>query len=372
MRVEEAKSRKDLERFIDFQYSHYKGNPCFVPQFRFDAINTLLPEKNPAFSFCRVKLFTAKDDNGKIVGRIAGIINSREIERWKKSIGRFGWVEFTDNPEVSKTLFDAYEGWLKENGIEYSHGPMGFTDLDQEGMLIEGFNELGTLPMIYNYEYYPKHMEMLGYEKDVDWVEYEIKVPSAIPEKIERVNKIVMEKLQLHVFEAKRAADLRKYARSIFEIQNEAYRDLYGFVELDEKQMDVYTEQYFGFINPDYVKIVMDKNDRPVGFGIAMPSLSRALQKSQGRLFPFGFLHILYALKFPRRIDLYIVGVRKEYQDLGVNALLISEIAKSCIKNRIISAETSGELETNSKVQAFWKYFERRLHKRRRCYVKKL
>ncbi|MGE3062451.1 MAG: hypothetical protein AB7T10_02325 [bacterium] len=372
MHIEAVKNKKDLKEFIQFQYDHYKGNRYFVPQFFFDTMNTLSEDKNPAFKFCRMKMFTVRDDNNKILGRIAGIINSKEIEIWKKSIGRFGWLEFVDDERVSKMLFDVYEDWLRENKIEYSHGPMGFTDLDQEGMLIEGFNELGTLPMIYNYDYYPKHLEKLGYVKDVDWVEYEIKVPQVIPEKIERVNRIVMEKLDLHVFKAKRANDLKKYAKDIFIIQNEAYAHLYGFVPQDEEQMDVYTEQYFGFINPDYVKIVMDKENHPVGFGIAMPSLSKALQKSQGRLFPFGFLHILYALKFPKTIDLYIIGVRKEYQDLGVTALLISEIAKSCIKNKIVSAETSGELESNSKIQSFWKYFDRRLHKRRRCFIKNM
>ena len=371
MHIEEVASKKQLKEFVDFQYRHYKNHPYFIPPFYFDAMNTLSEDKNPAFKFSKVKLFLAKDGK-KTVGRIAGIINKKEIEIWKKSTGRFGWVEFIDDENVSKMLFNAYEEWLKENNIENSHGPMGFTDLDQEGLLIEGFNELGTLPMIYNHPYYPAHLEKLGYVKDIDWVEYEIKVPERIPEKIERVNNIVMEKLELHVYKPKKAQDLKKYARDIFRIQNEAYADLYGFVQLTPEQMDVYTEQYFGFIDPDYVKIIMDKNDYPVGFGIAMPSLSRALQKSQGRLFPFGFLHILYALKYPKYIDLYIVGVMKKYQDLGVNALLISEIAKSCIKNKIISAETSGELETNARVQSFWKYFERRQHKRRRCYTKHL
>ncbi|MDD3803789.1 MAG: hypothetical protein PHW02_05315 [bacterium] len=372
MRIEEVKNVRDLEDFIQFQYDHYKKNSCFVPLLKFDVRNTLRSDKNPAFKFCKVKMFTVKSDTGAVLGRIVGIINSKEIEIWKKSIGRFGWIEFVDNRDVSKMLFETYEDWLRENNIEYSHGPMGFTDLDQEGMLIEGFNELGTLPMIYNYEYYPKHLENLGYAKDVDWVEYEIKVPREIPEKIERVNRIVMEKLDLHVFKAKKARDLKKYAKNIFLIQNEAYANLYGYVPLNEEQMEVYTEQYFGFINPDFVKLVMDKNESPVGFGIAMPSLSKALQKANGSLFPFGFLHLLYALRFPKTIDLYITGVKKEYHDLGVNALLISEIAKSCIKRKIFSAETSGELETNVKIQSFWKYFERRQHKRRRCYVKKL
>ncbi|MEO0288152.1 MAG: N-acetyltransferase [candidate division WOR-3 bacterium] len=259
---------------------------------------------------------------------------------------------------------------MKSNGIFESHGPMGFTDLDPEGMLIEGFDELGTLPMIYNYEYYQQHMKKLGYEKDIDWVEFEVMVPKKIPEKILRVNDLVKEKLGISVLETKSTKELKKYALNIFEILNESYSNLYGFVPLDREQMEMYTDQYFGFINPDYVKIVVDKDKNPIGFGIAMPSLSKALQRSSGKIFPFGFIHILWALKFPRKIDLYLVAVKKEYQDLGVNALLITEIAKSCIKNKIISAETSGELENNFKIQSFWKYFEHRQHKRRRCYHK--
>lgn len=369
MKIVEVDTKKDLKRFIDFQYHLYKNCKFFVPPLRDDILNTLTREKNPAFKYSDVKIWMVENSN-KILGRIVGIINKKEIEIWKKSIGRFGWVDFVDDFEVSSLLFSTYEDWLKSKGIFESHGPMGFTDLDPEGMLIEGFEELGTLPMIYNYEYYQKHMQKLGYEKDVDWLEFEVKVPQKIPEKILRVNDIVKEKLELSVLETKSAKELKNYALKIFEILNESYSGLYGFVPLDREQMEMYTNQYFGFINPDYVKIVVDKDKSPVGFGIAMPSLSKALQRSKGKIFPFGFIHILWALKFPKRIDLYLVAVKKEYQDLGVNALLITEIAKSCIKNKIISAETSGELENNFKIQSFWKYFEHRQHKRRRCYHK--
>lgn len=371
MKILEVKDKKDLKRFIDFQYTLYKGCKYFVPPLRDDTFNTLNREKNPAFKYSDVMIWIV-EENKKVLGRIVGIINRKEIEIWKKNIGRFGWVDFVDDIRVSTLLFSTYENWLKKNGIFESHGPMGFTDLDPEGMLIEGFEELGTLPMIYNYEYYPKHLEKLGYFKDIDWVEFEVKVPSKIPEKVLRVNNIVQEKLKVSILDIKKARELKKYAMKIFEILNESYSSLYGFVPLEKEQMESYTEQYFGFINPDYVKIVVDKEKNPIGFGIAMPSLSEALQKSKGKIFPFGFIHLLWALKFPKKIDLYLVAVKKEYMGSGLNALLITEITKSCIKNGIVSAETSGELENNLRVQSFWKYFEHRQHKRRRCFYKKL
>lgn len=338
---------------------------------RDDILKTLDRNVNPSFKYSDVKIWMVLKGK-KVVGRMVGIINTKEIEIWNRRIGRFGWIDFIDDLNVSGLLFETYEDWLKENRIYESHGPMGFTDLDPEGMLIEGFNELGTLPMIYNYDYYPKHMEKLGYRKDIDWIEFEVKVPQKIPEKILRINSLVTEKLGVSILEVKNTKELKKFAYNIFEILNESYAHLYGFIPLEKEQMDFYTKEYFDFIVLDYVKIVVDREKRPIGFGIAMPSLSKALQRSKGKIFPFGFLHLLYSLKFPKRIDLYLVAIKKEYQDLGINALLITEITKSCIKNGIVSAETSGELETNKKIQSFWKYFEHREHKRRRCYYKNL
>jgi len=332
-------------------------------------MNTLLEDVNPAYEFCKAKFFIAKK-NGKPVGRIAAIINFKANEVWKSNLGRIGWVDFIDDNEAVDALFKAAEDWLKEMGMEGVHGPLGFTDLDPEGMLIEGFNELGTLPMIYNFEYYPAQLKRMGYEKDVDWIEFEVKTPKSIPEKVERVNRMVMEKLNLHLLKVKGSKELLPYARKMFALLNEAYSHLYGFTPLNIKQMDFYTQQYFGFVNPDYLKIILDSNDDVAAFGIAMPSLSRALQKSGGKLLPFGFIHFLYALRFPKQIDLYLIAVKKELQNMGVNAVLMTEINKACIKNKIISAETSGELETNARVQSLWKHFEVRQHKRRRCFVK--
>lgn len=367
--VEEVRGEKGLKKFIEFTYSLYRGNRYFVPPLYFDVMNTLREDVNPAFEFCEAKYFMVYSD-GKPAGRVAAIVNHKANEIWNNRLGRVGWMDFIDSEQAVNALFGAAEEWLKEKGMDGVHGPLGFTDLDPEGMLIDGFDELGTLPMIYNYDYYPVHMERMGYAKDTDWIEFEVKTPAAIPEKVERVNRMVMEKLKLRILNVRNSKELLPYSRKMFALQNESYAHLYGFTPLTEKQMDFYTKQYFGFVNPDYLKIIVDEKDNVAAFGIAMPSLSRALQRSGGKLFPFGFIHILYALKFPRQIDLYLIAVRKDIQNMGVNAVLMTEINRSCIKNGIVSAETSGELETNLRVQSLWKHFETRQHKRRRCYVK--
>jgi len=369
--LKEVISARDLKRFIHFPYGLYKDNPYWVPPLIQDEINTLRKDKNPAFEHCEATYILAYR-NRDIVGRIAVLINKKFVEKWKKRYARFGWIDFVDDPEVSKALFDFAENWALERGMDALHGPMGFTDLDREGMLIEGFEELGTLPMIYNHPYYPKHLERLGYLKDVDWLEFEIKAPKEIPEKVLRVQELVLKRSGLRLVDAKRPRDLRPYARGVFDVVNEAYADLYGVVELTERQIDAYIKQYFGFIQTDYTKAIVDTDGRMVAFGIAMPSLSRALQRSKGRLFPFGFIHLLHALRHPTQIDMYLVAVRPRYQGLGVNSILMNEITRAGIRNGIKSAETSGELEENRAVQDLWRYYDHRQHKRRRCFIKQL
>lgn len=366
-----VRTARDLRRFIQFPFTLYDGNPYWVPPLIQDELNTLRRDKNPAFEHCEATYMLAYRGD-TVVGRIAVLINHKFIEKWKKRYARFGWIDFVDDPEVSKALLDFAEGWAVERGMEAIHGPMGFTDLDREGMLIEGFEELGTLPMIYNYPYYPRHLEGLGYIKDVDWVEYEIKSPKEIPEKVLRVQELVLKRSGLRLVDAKRARDLRPYAPQVFELVNETYTDLYGVVELTPRQIETYIKQYFGFINPNYAKAIVDRDGKMAAFGIAMPSLSRALQRSKGRLLPFGFLHLLRALRHPTRIDMYLVAVRPKYQALGVNSILMTEITRACIENGIVSAESSGELENNRAVQDLWKYYEHRQHKRRRCFIKPL
>jgi len=372
VQIKEVTTKADLKRFVEFPFSIYKDNQNWIPPLLLDEYHTLRKEKNPAFEYCDAKYWLAYKD-GQLAGRIAGIVNHRYIEKWGNKYARFGWVDFIDDAEVVKALFSTAEGWAKEQGMAGIHGPLGFTDMDHEGMLVEGFDELGTLAAIYNHPYYPRHLEKLGYIKDVDWVEFEVKVPKEIPEKADRISKIVMQKAGVKVLNAKKAKDLLPYAHEMFEVLNSAFADIYSFVPLNEKQIKMYIKQYFSFILPDYTKILLDSNDKVAGFVIGMPSLSRALQKAKGRLFPLGFIHILKAIKKENKyIDLYLGAIRPDLQGKGADALLMTEMSRSAIKNGVISAETNIELEENVRVQSHWKYFDSRQHKRRRCYIKTL
>jgi ribosomal protein S18 acetylase RimI-like enzyme len=336
-----------------------------------DEKRTLRSDKNPAFADCKAKYWLAYRD-GKIVGRIAGIINQKYIEKWGNKYARFGWIDFIDDSEVSRALFGAVESWAMNKGMKGIHGPLGFTDLDKEGLLVEGFEEPGTMLMLYNYDYYRRHIEDLGYTKDAEWVEYQIRTPDEIPEKVIRVGNLALKRGGFRLVRARKPKDLKRYAREIFEILNTEYADLYATVPLSAEQIDAYIKQYFSFIDPRFNKVILDKQERVAAFGIALPSLTRALQKSRGRIFPFGFLYILNAMKNTRALDLGLVAVRNEYRKLGLPAILMTEITKSAIDAGIKSAESSGELEDNDQVQAFWRHYNARIHKRRRAYFKAL
>lgn len=369
--IKEVTTSKELKSFIKFPYSLYKANKFWIPPMLLDEKKVLNKNTNPAYEFCDVKLWLAYK-NGKLAGRIAGIINHNYISAWKNKFARFSFVDFIDDTEVSKALFDEAEKWAKENKMDKIHGPLGFTDFDPEGMLVEGFEELGTFGAIYNYPYYVTHIEKYGYKKDVDWVEFQITPPKQLLEKVDRIANIVSKKYNLKILNVKKAKELLPYGREIFYLINRAYKDLYGFVQLTDKQIDKYIKDYFSFIRPDFVPVVIDGNNKVVAFGITMPSLSKALQQNKGRLFPFGFLSVLKAMKNNNMADLYLVSVDPDMQDKGVNALLINEITKIYIKNKITLVETNRELETNLKVQSQWKGMEARQHKRRRCYIKDL
>ncbi len=369
--VKEVKTKSQLKKFMNFQFSLYKDCQYWIPPLRFDEMNTLRKDKNPAFEYCDAKYWLAYKD-GKVAGRIAGIINHKYVEKWKNKNARFGWVDFIDDPEVSKALFDTVEKWAHENGMEGLHGPLGFCDLDKEGMLVEGFEEMGLYFTIYNYPYYSRHLESLGFAKDIDWLEYIVKTPDSIPEKVERINDIVLKRLNLRIFVAKKPKDILPYAPGIFNILNEAYSDLYGVVPLTDKQVASYTKQYFGVINPDYVRLVLNEQNEVVAFGICAPALSKAIKRAKGKVLPFGFIHLLRAMKKNDSLDLLLVAVKPELQAKGINALLMTEITKTSIKNSIATAETGPELESNTKVQALWKHYETRQHKKRRSYFKKI
>ncbi len=372
--IKEIVGKRDLKKFVKFPIGLYKGNDCYVPPLISDDMGTLNAKSNPAFDFCESICFMAYRD-GKPVGRIAGIINKQVNEKSGEKDARFGFVDFIDDLEVSKALFAAVENWARSKGMTSIHGPLGFTDMDAEGMLIEGFDQLGTMVTIYNYPYYSKHMEAMGYEKAVDWVEYKIMIPESIPEKHQRISDIVQRKYNLKVLKFKTAKEIIKgnYGQKIFELINTAYADLFGYSTLTQKQIDYYVNMYIPLLRLENVAAVVDENNDLVAVGIAIPSLARALQKSGGRLFPFGFIPLLKALKGKNNVvDLLLVAVRPDYQSKGVNALLFSDLIPVFIQNGYEYAESNPELELNEKVQSQWQYFERQQHKRRRAFAKKL
>jgi len=366
--IRKVSSRRDLKKFIGFPFKLFAGNIFWCPPLRLDEVNTLRSDKNPAFDFCEACYWLAYQ--GKtIVGRIAGIINHKANERWNEKLIRFGWIDFIDDLAVSRSLIETVIAWGKEKGMTGIHGPLGFSDMDNEGMLIKGFDELATLASIYNFPYYPEHMEKLGFHRAVDWVQYEFSIYPETPDKIERMSLLVQEKYKLHVLKAKKAKELLPYAIKMFKTLNLAFNELYGYTALTEKQMKNYTKHYFGFIRPEFVSFVIDQYDEVIGFGISMPSLTRALQKCKGKLFPFGFIHILRALKNNDTIDMYLNGVRPDYQSKGINALYYNEMHKAYIKNNVVRAITNPQLEENAKALTIWKNFNGRQHLTRRCWI---
>lgn len=371
VQIKEVITRKDLKSFIRFPYMLYRGNSNWVPPLFGNEYHTLRQDKNPAFENCEAKYWLAYRQ-GRIVGRIAGIINRLHIEKWKQHYMRFGWIDFIDDAGVSGALFKTVESWARETGMTAVHGPLGFTDFDPEGMLVEGFDELGTMATIYNYPYYATHMEKMGYIKDVDWIEYELVVPPEPNETISSIADTVMRRYKLKTLEVRNKKELLSYAKEIFRILDDEYRHLYAFVTLTKRQVDAYIKHYSGFINPAFVPVVLDENNRMVAFGISIPSLSRGLQKAKGKLFPLGFIYLLNALRKNDRVDLYLMAVRSEYHGRGVNAILIHKMQEVYSKFGIIKVESNPELETNRHVQEQWKHFERRQHKRRRCFIKHL
>lgn len=371
--VREVTGKKELKKFVKFNIDLYKDNPYHVPGLIEEEMVTLDKKKNPAFDVCDAIYFLAYKE-GKIVGRIAGMINRRSNETWNQKYARFGFLDFIDDEEVVDALFEAVEKWARRQGMESLQGPMGFTDLDHEGMLIDGFDQLGTMATIYNYPYYPKHMERLGYAKDQDWHEFKIYIPDGIPEKHQRIGEIVKKKYGLKIMKFKRAKDIMPYAQKVFETLNASYAPLYGFAQLTQRQIDYYINMYIPMLRLDLVTlIVREEDDAVVGFGISLPSLSKALQKAKGHMFPFGWIHLLKALKTkPKVIDLYLTGVLPEYQNKGVNALLFNDLIPVYKSVGAEYAESNPELESNNAVQAQWDYFKREHHKTRRAYIKKL
>ncbi len=372
--IKKVTSRKELKTFIRFNYELYKNNPYSVPDLLSDMLNTYDRKKNAAFEFCEADYFLAYKD-GHLAGRVAAIINHRANERWNVKNVRFGWIDFIDDEEVSAALLQTVENWGRERGMEAMQGPLGFTDMDAEGMLVDGFDQLSTMATIYNYPYYSKHMERYGMEKDVDWVEYRIKVPTDEPDKHKRISALVQKKFGLQIKKYKSSKKIaRDYGQKIFELINEAYAPLYGYSPLSEGQIRQYVKMYLPILDLDMVTLVTDAEGELVAVGVSMPSLSEALQKAKGKFFPFGWFHILKALfwKHPDTLDLLLVAVKPEYKNKGINGLLFSDLIKVYNQKGYVWAESNPELEMNEAVQRQWDYFEHTQHKRRRAYKKAL
>lgn len=369
--IKRVQSRSDLKRFIRFNYELYKDNPYSVPDLYEDILSTFSPEKNPAFEFCEADYFLAYKD-GKLCGRVAAIINRRANEAWNKRSVRFGWIDFIDDEEVSLALLETVKAWGRERGMTEIEGPLGFTDMDAEGMLVDGFDRLSTMATIYNYPYYPKHLEHHGYEKANDWIEQLITVPDAIPEKHLRIAELVKKRYNLHIrkLRSKREAFENNLGHRIFALINEAYAHLYGYSRMTDRQIDEYVKSYIPILDLRMVTLVEDAEDNIVAVGITMPSLSRALQKAHGKLFPFGWFHLLKALKWKHsdRLDMLLVAVRPDFQGKGVNALLFTDLIPVYQQMGFRYAESNPEMESNDKVQNQWQYFPTENHKRRRCY----
>ena len=376
--IKKVETKEDLKAFIEFHYDLYEGNEYDVPNLYSDEVNTLSKDKNAAFDFCVANYYLAIRDN-KVVGRVAAIINNKANEKWDQKRVRFGWIDFIEDKEVLEALLKAVEDFGKAHGMNEIVGPLGFTDMDPEGMLTWGFDQLGTMPTIYNYDYYPRLLESLpGYEVDNKYVEYKLFVPDTVPEKYAKIAEMIQNRYNLRIKKlTKKDIFEGGYGKKIFELINSTYKDLYGFSELSEKQIDQYINMYFPFADLSLITLVEDASadNKLVGIGITLPSLSEALQKcKKGRLFPFGWFHLLRAIKFHKTkiVDLLLMGVLPEYRMKGVNALMFADLIPRYQAYGFEWGETQVEMETNTNVQSQWETLNPVMHKRRNCYKKVL
>ena len=370
--IQEVVSRKDLKRFVHYPNELYKNNPYYVPTLESGDLDTLDPKKNHAFEFCEGKYWLALDPSGHIVGRIAGIVNRQYNQKVGKAIARFGFMDFIDDDEVVDALFDTVEAWAREKGMEVMNGPLGFLEFDASGVLVAGFDELPTAYGKYNDPYYEPQLLRRGYVKDTDWVEYRILMPDDIEEWFRRPAQLVAARYKLHQADIRTKKQMVSYFPQCAKVLNETYRDIHGFSELTKGQVDDLIRQFVPNLNTDFVSIILDEHDEVVAFGISIPSLSKAMQKCKGKLFPFGFRHVLHALRHNDTVDLLLIGISDQYKNKGLNAMIFDRVSHAIHGYGIKYLESTRELEDNNSVQNMWNRFENRLHKRARCYIKNL
>lgn len=368
IRVTEVRTKQQLRAFIHFPDQLYAGNPCYVPPLKADEWNTLT-SKNPAFAFCTVRLLLAERD-GTVVGRVAGIINRNEIKHEESSKLRFGWLDFVDDPAVSAALLHELEQWARQAGVRFIEGPVGFTNFDKAGMLTFGFDELSNMVTIYNAPYYPEHLSLLGFEAHKNWVEYEFQVPDPIPERYVKAADMVRQRYGLRTVPLHSKKEMRRFANEVFELIEITYRDNYDYIAFTPEQRQYYLRQFMNMLPPEYLCVVANAEGQLVGFAITMPSVVRALQRSKGKLFPFGWWHLWRALRRPERGELLLIGVQPAWRNKGINALIFPEIISNFHQKGIKVAESNPELEDNTAVQALWKQADSRQHKRRVIFAK--
>ena len=375
IQIEKVTDKKGLKRFIQFRYDLYRDDPNDVPYLYFDELNNLDKKKNASFEQCDADYFIAYKD-GKPVGRVAAIINHAANKRWEKKVVRYGWFDFIDDLEVSKALLQTVEDWGKERGMTKMTGPMGFADTDREGMLIEGFEEYGTMYASYNYPYYPKHMEQMGFKKDNDYVQCRVKVPEKVPDRFAKVAEMVGKRYNLHVHKLTRHELLKQgYGRKVFQMLNTTYNNLYGFAPLTESKVDQLVDQYIRIADLNLISVIMDgnENDKMVGFGITFPSLTYAMRKSRnGRLLPFTWLRLLNAIKWKHAdtVDMLLIGVLPESRSKGANALIFNDLIRQYQAYGFKWAEAMPQMETNEHMLGQWQYLEADYHRRLRCFSK--
>ena len=371
--IKQVTNRKELKQFVQFYYDLYRGNNCAVPYLFFDEMTTLRKDKNPSFECCEAEYFMAFRD-GKMVGRVAAIINRRANERWNCHQVRFGWFDFIDDTAVSTALLQAVEQWGRSKGMNEIAGPLGFIDTDREGMLVEGFDQLSTMYVNYNHPYYPRHMEQLqGFQKANDWVEMKVKVPDEVPAKFAKITEMVSKRYGLRVHKFTRNELIKEgWGRKTFDLLNATYKDLYGFSQLSDRQIDKLVNNYIQIADLNLVTAVMD-GDKMVGFGITFPSFSEAMQKTRdGRFLPFGWWHLLKVLKWHKTplVDLLLIGVLPEYRGKGANALIFDDLIRWFQRYHFEYAITGPQMESNEGVLSQWQYLEATPYRRHRCYRK--